>query len=173
MFRDYELVYNEKNHWENHPIHNKSLKLRQTYMSLLHYFVMHLANPNAAIHDCMEEVEQKIVGDHSFKHLMNVRTKHINKYSKKLKMDRFKNLINPNDSNDYRIIVVVDALYLLEMIILDLEHNRVALERLPVLVEKLSLSNNEKDDLINLVNKLFEKHDKRFNNDVISYLSIV
>lgn len=173
MLKDYELLCNAKNHWDKHQIHQESLKIRQTYMSLLHYFVMHLANPNAAIHDCIEEVEHKIVGDHSFKHLMNVRSKHINKYSKKLTADRFKNILSSKERIDYRIAVVVDSLYLLEMIILDLTHNRIAFERLPVLVEKLSLSKNEREQLINLVSDLFEEQDKRFSNEVISYLSIV
>lgn len=173
MLKDYELLCDTNNHWAKHPIHQENLKIRQTYMSLLHYFVMHLANPNAAIHDCLEEVEHKIVGEHSFKHLMNVRSKHINKYSKKLTTDRFKRLLGHKDRIDYRITVVVDALYLLEMIILDLSHNRIAFERLPVLVEKMSLSLNERDQLINLVSDLFDEQDKRFSNEVISYLSIV
>lgn len=173
MLRDYELLCDENNYWTNHPINKEPLKLRQTYMSLLHYFMLHLANPNAAIYDCIDEVETRIVGQDSFKHLMNVRTKQINKYSKKLTRDKLKNLVNPKDFTDYRIIVVVDALYLLEMIILDLRQNRIAFERLPVLVEKLSLSKREKDDLIDLIKDQFGKDDKRFSRQVINYLSIV
>lgn len=173
MLRDYELLCEKNNHWNNHPIHREPLKLRQNYMSLLHYFVMHLAKPNAAIHGCIEEVENTIVEDHSFKHLLNVRTKQINKYAKKLSCDKIKKIVKPSECTDYRLIVVVDALYLLETIILDLQHNRIAIERLPILVEKLSLAKEEKDNLIDLINELFEEQDKRFSAEVISYLSIV